>query len=78
MVDDLFCEQVEIDGMTADGTILNVPTGLNPDADDRADMVCEFFATVHYDGATGDDLGYETVGILDMNGGNLAACTVAP
>lgn len=79
---DLFCEHIDIDRMTADGSILNVPTNLNAAGSDRAAEVCGFFATVHYDGATGDDLGYETIGILDRNGGKLATCgtvsTVAP
>jgi hypothetical protein len=62
--------------MTADGTILKVPTGLNATATDRAQAICEFIATVHFDSATGDDLGYQTVGILDKNGGHAAACSV--
>lgn len=69
------CQQMEIDGMTADGSILNVPTRLDPSGDDRADVICGFLATVHYDRANGDDLGYDTVGIFDTSGGNLATCT---
>lgn len=78
VVDADFCKQVNIDAMTAEGTILNVPTGLNPAARDRARAICETFARAHFDGATGDDLGYRTIGIKDMDGGNAAACTVAP
>jgi hypothetical protein len=74
LVDELFCQQVKIDGMTADGTILNVPTRLNPAARDPAQVICQFIATLHFDSATGDDLGYQTVGILDMNGRHAAAC----
>lgn len=76
VVDQLFCQQVKIDAMTGDGTILNVPTGLNAAAGDRAQVICEAVARAHFDGATGDDLGYQTVGILDMNGGYAAACSV--
>jgi len=77
-VDALFCEQVDIDGMTVqDGTILSVPTGLNSAATDRASVICDLFAAVHFDGDTGDDLGYQTIGIKDMDGGNAAACTVS-
>ena len=69
------CQQMDIDGMTADGSILNVPTGLDPSArGDRADIVCRFIATVHYD-RTGDNLGYDNVRILGAHGGNLATCT---
>jgi hypothetical protein len=76
VVDDLFCEQVQIDGMTADGTILNVPTTLNAAATDRADAICEAVARIRFDGETGDDLGYTFVGIKDRDGGNAAACSV--
>lgn len=76
VVDELFCDQVDIDGMTADGTILNVPTGLNAAARDRARVICEMLARAHFDGATGDDLGYGAIGVLDVDGGNAAACTV--
>jgi hypothetical protein len=77
-VDQTFCDQVDIAGMRVeDGTILIVPTfisatGMEP----RAAAICEVFARVHFDGATGEDLGYETIGILDREGGNAAACTV--
>ena len=76
VVDDLFCEQVDLDGMTAEGTILRVPTTLNAEARDRAQVICATIARVHFDGDTGEDLGYETVGILDRDGGNAAACSV--
>jgi hypothetical protein len=77
-VDELFCTQVDVTGMTADGGILRVPTTLNPAAKDRASAICDTFVTVHYDGDTGQSLGYTVVGILDMNGGNAASCTVSP
>lgn len=72
-VDDA-CRRMKIDGMAADGSILNVPTVLNSAGNDPAGEICEFLATVHYGGAAGDDLGYDTINILDKNGGNLAAC----
>ena len=69
------CQQMDIDGMSADGSILNIPTALDPSAgrDGRADEVCHFPATVHYD-RTGDDLGYDTIAILGAHGTNLATC----
>lgn len=78
--DDLLCQQVDIDGMTADGSILTVPTTLSAvgDMGPRAEVICELIAFMHFDGATGDDLGYDTIGILDREGDNLTACTVAP
>lgn len=68
------CQQMDIDGMTADGSILNIPTGLNPSNGDRAEGYCLFPASVHYGGPNGEDLGYRTIRILDYNGGILAEC----
>jgi hypothetical protein len=75
VVDETFCEQVEISGMTADGEILNVPTTLAAEADDRGYAICDALAIAHFD-LDGNDLGYSTIGILDRDGGNLAACNV--
>jgi hypothetical protein len=76
VVDDLFCDQVQVSGMSADDDILNVPTTLNAAAKDRAEAICNQIAFMHFD-AEAVDLGYEYVGILDQSGGNLAACTVS-
>jgi hypothetical protein len=76
VVDAEFCEQVEIAAMTAEGTILNVPTTLNAAASDRARAICDMIARAHFDGATGHDLGYETIGVLNKDGGHAAACSV--
>lgn len=75
VVDDLFCEQVDIGAMWAEDDILNVPTTLNAAATDRAAVICDLITTVHFD-ATGTDLGYRYVGILDRDGGRAAACSV--
>lgn len=61
--------------MTADGTILLVPTTLNAAARGRAEAICKLFALVRFD-TEGVALGYEVVGILDRDGGNAAACTI--
>jgi hypothetical protein len=76
IVDDLFCTQVKIDGMAAEGTSLIVPTTLNAAATARASAICEQAARAHYDGATGNDLGYTTVSVLDKDGGNATVCPV--
>lgn len=73
VVDDLFCEQVRISDMFAEGTILNVPTNLNAAAKDRAGAICEQVATAHHDG-NGKDLGYVTIGVLDKDGAFMASC----
>jgi hypothetical protein len=74
-VDELFCEQVRIDEMTGEGTILTVPTTLDAAADDRAYAICDQLVIAHFDGE-GRDLGYEYVGVLDQDGGNAATCSV--
>jgi hypothetical protein len=73
VVDGLFCEQVHISGMSAEGTILKVPTTLNAAAKDRAGAICVQIAAAHRDG-NGKDLGYETVGVLDRDGAFMASC----
>lgn len=75
VVDELFCDQVEIEGMSSDGDTLMVPTTLNASAVDRARAICHQLVTIHFDG-DGVDLGYEFVGVLDRDGGNAAACSV--
>lgn len=73
------CDRMDVDGMTADGSILNIPTTLNPSNVDRAREYCRFPATDHYEATKGEDLGYHTIRILDYNGGTLYECyTVAP
>ena len=52
-----------------------MPTTLNAEARDRAEAICNQFVVAHFD-ADARDLGYEFVGILDRDGGNLAACSV--
>ena len=72
------CRRMDIDGMTADGSVLNIPTTLNPSNVDRAREYCRFPATDHYEATRGEDLGYHTIRILDYNGGTLYECyTVA-
>jgi hypothetical protein len=75
VVDDLFCTQVKVDAMTADGTTLIVPTTLNAAATDRAAALCDMLAVAHSDG-NGNDLGYGSISILDEDGGDAAACSI--
>ena len=75
VIDTLVCEQVKIADMTADGTILNVPTTLSPNARERAQSICRTFAFAHFD-SDGKPLGYEVVEILATNGGTSGACSV--
>jgi hypothetical protein len=70
-----FCDQVVVSGMTADGTMLLVPTNLGSADRGRATVLCRQVAFAHND-LQGLDLGYEFVGMLDRNGGNLAGCSV--
>jgi hypothetical protein len=80
VVDELFCVQVDVVGMTAAGTTLTVPTGLNPTQSAglaaRAAAICEDIARAHFDGATGEDLGYRDIVILDRDSETAAECSV--
>jgi hypothetical protein len=75
VVDDRFCEQVQIAAMSAEGSALRVPTTLKSIATDRAAAICNQLAVNHFDGDD-RDLGYKSVGILDRDGGRAAACSV--
>ena len=72
------CENMEVDKMTGDAAVLNVPTELDPSAggDGRADKVCQFVATVHYDNS-GDSFGYESIAVLDRDGLEMVTCRAA-
>jgi hypothetical protein len=76
VLDETFCLQVDIDDMTATGTTLIVPTGLNPAAAARAEVICGDVARVSFDAATGEALGYERIEVLDMEGDVAATCRV--
>ncbi len=76
VLDDLFCTQVEIEGMFGNGNILKVPTTLASYIPDRPRAICAQIAIAHFDG-DGADLGYEVVGVLDRAGNWVAACEVA-
>lgn len=73
-----FCDPVDLTRLTGEGTILRVPTNIDPKgarAQNDGDLICGHFAGGYAD-ASGALLGYETIGILDSAGGNLAACTI--
>ena len=76
VVDELFCEQVHIGGMTAEGDVLTVPTTLDATARERALVICGQIARAHFNGV-GADLGFASVGILDRDGGHVATCSVS-
>ena len=64
VVDEQFCEQVEIAGMEAADTVLHVPTTLDPGARDRGGVICDQLA----EAAVDSDLGYEIVVVWDKGG----------
>jgi hypothetical protein len=76
VLDETFCLQVDVDDMSATGTTLVVPTGLNPAAAARAQAICSDVARVHFDAATGEALGYERIEVLDMEGDVAATCSI--
>lgn len=73
--DALFCDQVQIDDMTASGQLLTVPTTLHAGAFDRAAAICHQVAVQHLDGA-GVDLGYRDIEVLDQSDDYLADCRI--
>jgi len=73
VVDELFCLQIIIDGMTADGTTLVVPTRLDASELDRAADICALAASAHINNE-GNDLGFGQVRVLDQTGGDAASC----
>jgi hypothetical protein len=77
VVDELFCEQVKIDDMTASGQLLTVPTTLHAGAYDRAAAICHELAVEHLDD-TGVDLGYRSIEVLDQGAEYLADCRIIP
>lgn len=76
VVDDQFCGDVVTAGMTAEGSILDVPTRLDPQETERAADVCRMIARFRYDNSAGRDLGYANVEIYDLNGDIVGACVV--
>jgi hypothetical protein len=75
IVDDAFCEEVDIDGMTADGRALFVPTTLAEDAA-RAIQICYWISDVRvaYLGRVPLAEFFNTV--LDRDGRARATCAV--
>ena len=64
VVDEQFCEQVEIAGMEAADIVLHVPTTLDPGARDRGGVICDLLAQAAVD----SDLGYEIIVVWDKGG----------
>jgi len=78
IVDDLFCQQVDIDGMTAEGTTLIVPTFVNATGmEERSAVICDQVAIAHFDGASGEPLGFDTITILDRDDDEDATCVIS-
>jgi hypothetical protein len=70
------CQQIRIEGMTAEGRSLTVPTTLGPADEDRAYAFCERLALAHVD-ADAKVPGYEQViNLLGTDGGGLTACPI--
>ena len=76
--DGLFCGQVDIQGMTAEGTTLIVPTivAVN-DLEHRTTIICEQIDAAHVDPANNDPLGFDTIRVLDRAGDVDMVCGTA-
>lgn len=73
VLDDLFCEQVQVSSMSMDGSTLVVPTTLNESAGARGGAICAATAELRFD-AEGNELGFDGVRVLDMNGERMTDC----
>jgi hypothetical protein len=76
--DGLFCGQVDIQGMTAEGTTLVVPTlvAVN-DLEQRTRIICEQIDAAHVDLANNELLGFDTIRVLDRRGDVDMVCGTA-
>jgi hypothetical protein len=76
VLDAVTCQQVKIEGMTAEGRVLAVPTTLGPADKDRAYAFCEQLALAHVD-ADAKVPGYEQlIRLLGIDGGGLTSCSI--
>ena len=78
VLDDLFCTQVKIERMTADGMTLIVPTTINATGmEARAAVICDQIAILlPFDGATAETPGFEDISVLDRYGDEDAHCGI--
>ena len=75
-IDDALCQLIVIEGMTAEGRMLAVPTTLGPEDKDRAYAICDRLALAHVD-ADPEVPGYEQgIRLLGRDGQGLAACSL--
>ena len=76
--DGLWCGQVDIQGMTAEGTTLIVPTIVAvDDLEERTTIICEQIGAAHDDPASDEPLGFDTIRVLDRAGDVDATCGIA-
>ena len=76
--DGLWCGQVDIQGMTAEGTTLIVPTIVAvDDLEERTTIICEQIGAAHVDPASDEPLGFDTIRVLDRAGDVDATCGIA-
>jgi hypothetical protein len=71
------CDQIDAEQLTADDTTLRVSTSLDPSDTDRAGAICEQIAEMRFSGEDNEDVGFETVAILDTAGATAAECESA-
>ena len=78
VLDELFCTQVKIERMTADGMTLIVPTTINATGmEARAAEICDQIAILlPFDGASAETPGFEDISVLDRDGDEDAHCGI--
>lgn len=77
LFDDETCAQLDGEQVTADGMTLRVPTSLDAGEVERAEVICDQIAEMRFTGESNEDVGFDTVEILDSGDGTAAECASA-
>ncbi len=77
LFDEETCTQLNAEQVTADGMALQVPTSLEAEDAERAEVICDQIAEMRFTGESSQDVGFETVQVLDSSGAPTAECKSA-
>lgn len=77
LFDEQTCAQVNGEQVSADGMTLRVPTSIDAGDVERAEVICDQIAEMRFTGESNEDVGFDTVEILDSDGGVGAECASA-
>ena len=77
LFDEETCAQVNGEQVAADGMTLRVPASIDAADVERAEVICEQIAEMRFTGESNEDVGFDTVEILDSEGSVAAECPSA-